>query len=81
MVVLYGAEPNSYYNTSDTWEYDGVTWTSVALIGDRGLDPDLDVEVLTTTWIATFDGLVRYEMVSLTGSPKRPELSRFVPPE
>lgn len=32
-------------------------------------------------WAITSDGLVRYEMVSLTGSPKRPELSRFAPPE
>jgi hypothetical protein len=32
-------------------------------------------------WATTSDGLVRYEMVSLTGSPKRPELSRFAPPE
>jgi hypothetical protein len=32
-------------------------------------------------WATTSDGLVRYEMVSLTGSPKRPQLSRFAPPE
>jgi hypothetical protein len=29
----------------------------------------------------TRDGLVRYEMVSLTGSPQRPELELFAPPE
>jgi hypothetical protein len=28
----------------------------------------------------TSNGLVRYEMVSLTGSPKRPELDLFAPP-
>jgi hypothetical protein len=32
-------------------------------------------------WATTSDGLVRYEMVSLTGSPQRPETSLFAPPE
>ena len=32
-------------------------------------------------WATTSDGLVRYEMVSLTGSPQRPELTLFAPPE
>lgn len=32
-------------------------------------------------WATTSDGLVRYEMVSLTGSPQRPELSLFAPPD
>jgi len=32
-------------------------------------------------WATTSDGLVRYEMVSLTGSPQRPDLSLFAPPE
>ena len=32
-------------------------------------------------WATTSDGLVRYEMVSLTGSPRRPELSLFAPPD
>ena len=32
-------------------------------------------------WATTSDGLVRYEMVSLTGSPQRPELALFAPPE
>ena len=32
-------------------------------------------------WATTNDGLVRYEMVSLTGSPQRPELSLFAAPE
>lgn len=32
-------------------------------------------------WATTSDGLVRYEMVSLTGSPQRPELSLFGPPD
>ena len=32
-------------------------------------------------WATTSDGLVRYEMVSLTGSPERPDLSLFAPPE
>jgi len=31
-------------------------------------------------WATTSMGLVRYEMVSLTGSPKRPELDLFAPP-
>ena len=31
-------------------------------------------------WATTGDGLVRYEMVSLTGSPERPNLSLFAPP-
>ena len=32
-------------------------------------------------WATTSAGLVRYEMVSLTGSPQRPELSLFAPPD
>ena len=32
-------------------------------------------------WATTSDGLVRYEMVSLNGSPQRPELALFAPPE
>jgi len=32
-------------------------------------------------WATTNDGLVRYEMVSLTGSPQRPALSLFAVPE
>ena len=32
-------------------------------------------------WATTSEGLVRYEMVSLTGSPQRPELELFAPPE
>ncbi len=32
-------------------------------------------------WATTSAGLVRYEMVSLTGSPQRPELELFAPPE
>ena len=32
-------------------------------------------------WATTTEGLVRYEMVSLTGSPQRPELSLFAAPE
>ena len=32
-------------------------------------------------WATTNDGLVRYEMVSLTGSPQRPALSLFAAPE
>jgi hypothetical protein len=31
-------------------------------------------------WATTGNGLVRYEMVSLTGSPQRPELDLFAPP-
>ena len=31
-------------------------------------------------WATTNEGLVRYEMVSLTGSPQRPELSLFAAP-
>jgi hypothetical protein len=31
-------------------------------------------------WATTSNGLVRYEMVSLTGSPQRPELELFAPP-
>lgn len=31
-------------------------------------------------WATTSNGLVRYEMVSLTGSNKRPDLSLFAPP-
>jgi hypothetical protein len=31
-------------------------------------------------WATTSDGLVRYEMVSLTGSPQRPDLDLFAPP-
>ena len=31
-------------------------------------------------WATSSNGLVRYEMVSLTGSPKRPELDLFAPP-
>ncbi len=31
-------------------------------------------------WATTSNGLVRYEMVSLTGSPQRPELDLFAPP-
>jgi hypothetical protein len=32
-------------------------------------------------WATTSNGLVRYEMVSLTGSNKRPDLSLFAPPD
>lgn len=32
-------------------------------------------------WATTSNGLVRYEMVSLTGSDERPDLSLFAPPE
>ena len=32
-------------------------------------------------WATTTSGLVRYEMVSLTGSPQRPELDLFAPPQ
>ena len=32
-------------------------------------------------WATTSDGLVRYEMVSLTGSPQPPELDLFAPPD
>jgi len=32
-------------------------------------------------WATTTNGLVRYEMVSLTGSPRRPALSLFAPPD
>ena len=32
-------------------------------------------------WATTSDGLVRYEMVSLTGSPEPPDLDLFAPPE
>lgn len=32
-------------------------------------------------WATTSAGLVRYEMVSLTGSPQRPEPKLFAPPE
>ena len=32
-------------------------------------------------WATTSNGLVRYEMVSLTGSYERPELSLFAPPD
>ncbi len=31
-------------------------------------------------WATTNDGLVRYQMVSLTGSPQKPDLSLFAPP-
>ena len=31
-------------------------------------------------WATTSNGLVRYEMISLTGSNKRPDLSLFAPP-
>jgi hypothetical protein len=31
-------------------------------------------------WATTSNGLVRYEMVSLTASPQRPELDLFAPP-
>ena len=32
-------------------------------------------------WATTNNGLVRYEMVSLTGSPQRPDLGLFAPPQ
>jgi hypothetical protein len=32
-------------------------------------------------WATTSSGLVRYQMVSLTGSPQRPELELFAPPD
>jgi len=32
-------------------------------------------------WATTSNGLVRYEMVSLTGAPQRPELDLFAPPD
>ena len=32
-------------------------------------------------WATTNNGLVRYEMVSLTGGPQRPELELFAPPQ
>ena len=32
-------------------------------------------------WATTSGGLVRYEMVSLTGSPRKPDLTQFSPPE
>jgi len=36
--------------------------------------------LLVPNWATTSNGLVRYEMVSLTGSGTRPDLSLFVPP-
>jgi len=36
--------------------------------------------LLVPNWATTSNGLVRYEMVSLTGSNKRPDLSLFAPP-
>ncbi len=36
--------------------------------------------LLVPNWATTNNGLVRYEMVSLTGSNKSPELSLFAPP-
>ncbi len=37
--------------------------------------------LLVPNWATTGNGLVRYEMVSLTGSNMKPELSLFAPPE
>ena len=37
--------------------------------------------LLVPNWATTSNGLVRYEMVSLTGSPKRPNLALFAPPQ
>jgi hypothetical protein len=36
--------------------------------------------LLVPNWATTSNGLVRYEMVSLTGSDTRPDLSLFAPP-
>ena len=36
--------------------------------------------LLVPNWATTSNGLVRYEMVSLTGSNERPDLSLFAPP-
>jgi len=36
--------------------------------------------LLVPNWATTSNGLVRYEMVSLTGSNKKPDLSLFAPP-
>ncbi len=36
--------------------------------------------LLVPNWATTNNGLVRYEMVSLTGSNERPDLSLFAPP-
>jgi hypothetical protein len=36
--------------------------------------------LLVPNWATTSDGLVRYEMVSLTGSNERPDISLFAPP-
>ena len=36
--------------------------------------------LLVPNWATTNSGLVRYEMVSLTGSNERPDLSLFAPP-
>jgi len=36
--------------------------------------------LLVPNWATTSNGLVRYEMISLTGSNKRPDLSLFAPP-
>ena len=36
--------------------------------------------LLVPNWATTSNGLVRYEMVSLTGSKERPDLELFAPP-
>jgi hypothetical protein len=36
--------------------------------------------LLVPNWATTSNGLVRYEMISLTGSKERPDLSLFAPP-
>lgn len=36
--------------------------------------------LLVPNWATTSNGLVRYQMISLTGSNERPNLSRFAPP-
>jgi len=37
--------------------------------------------LLVPDWATTSNGLVRYEMVSLTGSNAKPDLSLFAPPK